>query len=139
MAARLKGNKLALEIDGTDYWAEITSYTLTREDSDDDVVTFKDASEGQTQDEKLQITAVQSTDSDSFWRLVWDQVGEDLPFKIAPHGNETPTANQPHLIGTVNIPKRPDLGGDAGRNNTHTFEVEFDVIGQAVLDTGTGG
>lgn len=136
MVARLKGNKLSLEIDGKDYWAEITTYLLTREDSDDDVVTFKDASEGLTQDEKLQITAVQSTDSVSFWRIVWENVGEDVPFKIAPHGNETPTANQPHVTGTVTIPKRPDLGGDAGRSNTHTFEVEFDVVGQAVLDEG---
>lgn len=136
MVQRLKGNKLALEIDGEDYWAEITSYLLTREDSDDDVVTFKDASEGETQDEKLQITAVQSTDSASFWRTVWDNVGEEVTFKIAPNGNETPSENQPHITGTVEIPRRPDLGGEAGRNNTHTFEVEFDVVGQSILDTG---
>lgn len=138
MVTRLKGNALSLEIDGEDYWAEITSYLLTREDSDDDVVTFKDASEGLTQAEKLQITAVQSTDTDSFWRIVWDNVGTTVPFKIAPHGNETPSASQPHITGSVTIPKRPDLGGEAGRTTTHTFEVEFDVEGKAVLDIGTG-
>lgn len=136
MVTRLKGNKLAIEIDGEDYWSQVTSWLLTREDSDDDVVTFKDASEGETQDEVLQITAVQSTDTASFWRMVWDNVGEEVPFKIAPHGNETPTTAQPHFTGTLEIPRRPDVGGEAGRNNTHTFEVEFPVVGATVLDDG---
>lgn len=136
MVTRIKGNKLSLEIDGTDYWAEITAYSLVPEDADDDVVTFKDAAEGADQVEKLNITAVQSTDTASFWRIVWDNVGETVPFKIAPHANEIPTENQPHFTGSVKIPARPTLGGEAGRTNTHTFEVEFEVVGSTVLDTG---
>lgn len=139
MVTRIKGKQLSLKIDGTDYWTEILSYLLTPEDSDDDTVTFEDASKGETFDWKLQITAVQSTDTTSFWRHVWDNVGEEVPFIVAPHGNEDPTAAKPHITGSLTIPRRPDLGGEAGRNNTFTFETQFDVTGEPVLDDGSSG
>lgn len=137
-STRIRGRQLKLSL-GTpaeDYWADTTSVQLLNEEADDDVVTFADAAEGENVQEYLEISGIQSTDPDSLWTYLWDHAGEDVPFTYAPHGNETPTAAQPHFIGTVTLGPRPPLGGEAGRNNTHTFETRWNVVGKTVKDTG---
>lgn len=138
-STRIKGRQLSLKI-GTpavDVWADTTSVVLDREEAEDDVVTFHDASQpGGAMQEFLQITAIQSTDPDSLWSYIWEHTGEEIPFTFAPHGNETPSATQPHLLGTCRIGPRPAIGGEAGRNNTYTFETRWDVVGTTTLDTG---
>lgn len=141
MSNRIRGRQLLLEV-GTpalNVWADTTSAVLDNEDADEDTVTFKDASEpGGAVTEYLEIAGIQSTDTESFWTWLWDHAGDEVPFTYAPHGNETPTANQPHFIGTVRIGPRPTLGGEAGRDNTYTFETRWDVIGRSTKDDGTG-
>ncbi|MCD5345052.1 hypothetical protein [Agromyces sp. S2-1-8] len=134
---RIKGTKLALTLGtpGVDYWGDITQYLLTNEEADSDVTTFEDAAGGGSRDYKLTGAGVQSTDSASFWRYVWDNTGEEVPFTLAPHGNEVPSVAQPHFTGTVKIGPKPDIGGEAG-TSAFTFEFEWDVIGEPVLDDG---
>lgn len=134
---RIKGRQLALQFDATDYWADATACTLDNEEAEGDVTTFADAAEqGGARQYFLNITAVQSTDTESFWRYVWEHTGEDVPFIYAPHGNETPTEAQPHFTGNCTIGPRPAIGGEAGRETTFTFETRFDVDGVPVMDTG---
>lgn len=138
-STRIKGTALALQL-GTpavDYWADATSVVLDNEEADQDTVTFEDAAAGGGRQYFLQITALQSTATGSFWRMVWDQAGEEVPFTYAPHGNETATAAQPHFLGTCKIAAKPRIGGDAGTSNTYTFEIRLDVIGEPVLDDGS--
>lgn len=138
-STRIYGRKIAFQLDAEDYWADATSVVLDREDADSDVVTFEDAASGNTQQEFLQITAIQSTDPTSLWRKIWDESGQEVPFTFAPHGNETPTAAQPHFVGTCTVPARPALGGEAGRTTVQTFEARFDLVGKATMDDGTTG
>ena len=137
MSTRIKGTKLKLEL-GTpavDYWADLTNYRLFNDEAEADVTTFADAAEGGGRQHKLAGTAIQSTDSDSFWMMVWENTGEEVPFTIAPHGNETATAEQPHFIGTVKIGPKPELGGDAG-TGAFTFDFEWNVLNAPTIDTG---
>ena len=134
---RIKGTKLKLELGtpGTDYWADLTSYLLDNEEADADVTTFEDANNGGAVDFILSGSAVQSTDSVSFWTYVWENTGEDVPFTLAPHGNEVPSAAQPHFIGTVTIGKKPAIGGEAGTSD-FTFDFEWKCVGEPTKDTG---
>lgn len=137
MSTRIKGRQLALQFGTTDYWADQTSVVLDNEEADSDTTTFEDAAaEGGARQYFLELAAVQSTDTESFWRYIWEHTGETVPFVYAPHGNEVPTAAQPHFTGNCVIGARPKIGGEAGRASTYTFETRFDVEGTPVLDTG---
>jgi hypothetical protein len=130
-STRLKGSKLSLKL-GTpavDHWQDVTSWLLTSEDADSDVVTFADVADGGGAQYLLNITAVQSTDPTSFWSMVYEKSGTDVAFTVAPHGNTTPSASQPHFVGIVTIGRRPDIGGEAGAQNTYTFETSWKIVG----------
>lgn len=133
-STRIRGTKLALKV-GTppvDVWADVTSYSIEPKEADSDTTTFEDASKGGGVDWLLKITAIQSTDATSFWMMAWSKSGTDVPFTLAPHGNTTPTAAQPHFTGTVTIGMKPKLGGDAGQG-AFTFDVEWKCTGQPAM------
>lgn len=132
-STRIKGTKLQLKIDATDYWADVTSVTLENEEADGDVTTFEDASLGGAVTYFLNITAIQSTATASFWRMVWENTGDEVAFIYAPHGNATASATEPHFTGTVKIGSKPFIGGEAG--TTYTFETRMDIIGVPTMVT----
>lgn len=135
---RIKGVALTLEI-GTppiDYKCDITAAKITNEESDADTTTFCDVAEGDQYDYFLNLTAVQSTDVESLWSHIWEHSGAEVAFTYAPHGNATPTPNQPHFIGTVKIGPRPEIGGEAGKDNTFVYETVWKITGKPVLDRG---
>lgn len=137
MSTRIKGKALMLELEGQDYWADLTSAVIKNEEADEDTVTFEDAAQaGGARKWLMELAAIQSTDPTSFWSLAWDQTGEEVPYIYAPHGNETPTAAKPHFTGQLTIGPPPDLGGEAGRTNTYTFETVFELSAKPVKDTG---
>lgn len=139
MSTRIKGAKLLLEL-GTpavNHKCDITASTITNEEKDADVTTFCDVESGDDRDYFLNFTAVQSTDPDSLWRHIWDHAGdEEVPYTYAPHGNEVPTAAQPHFTGTLTIGPPPEIGGEAGKQNTFTFEAQWKLDGKPTLDVG---
>lgn len=136
MSTRIKGAALALSFGGTDYWADATSVTLENEEASSDVTTFADAAAGGARQFFFNVSAIQSTAAGSFWRYVWDNTGNSVAFRYAPHGNATATADQPHYLGTAKVGPKPTLGGEAGANTTFTFEVRFDVEGVPTPDYG---
>lgn len=131
---RILGKQLSIEIDGVEYMADTTSCILKNEDNGDTVITFADANAGDVKKYFFEISAIQSTASASFWSMVWDNQGEEVPFTYAVHGNATVTADQPLLIGTLEIGAPPELGGEAGRKKTYVFSTRFDIIGTPTLD-----
>lgn len=141
-STRIRGNRLALTFGspGVDYWADHTAVTLENEEKDTDVLTFEDASGSGDSDRQWFFTleAVQSTATGSFWRYLWENTGEVVAFTYAPHGNETPTADQPHFLGTCKIGPKPSIGGEASRTGEFTFETRLDVETGPTLDDGTG-
>lgn len=136
-STRIKGValKLTLGTPGTDYWADVTSCKIGHEDADKDTVTFADAAEGGQQG-KLVGSAVQSTATASLWSYIWENSGEVVAFTHAPHGNAIPTADQPHFVGMVKIGNKPEIGGDAGAENTYTFDFEWKIEGAVTIDRG---
>jgi len=136
-STRIKGRRLMLTIDGTDHWADIVSCFIDNEEKDQEVTTYEDASQpGGARQFYLELTAIQSTDTASFWSTAWDNSGAVVPFIYAPHGNEVPTPAQPHFTGNVQIGPPPRIGGEAGRDVEYTFETRWDCEGKPVKDTG---
>lgn len=134
---RLKNKKIALVVGGQDYWADGTAVTIDNEEAESDVTTFEDALAGGARQHFINLTAIQSTATGSFWRFIHANTGEKVQFKYAPHGNEVPTANEPHFIGTATIGAKPPIGGEAGTEST--FEHRMDIDGEPVLDDGSSG
>ena len=136
-STRIKANALKLTIDGTDYWADFSSVMMQSEEAASDVTTFYDASLGGRRDFFFTVSGVQSTETTSFWRAMWDDAGTEVAFIYAPHGNATPSANQPHFTGTVRLPPQGAimLGGEASPDGTFSFDgVRMDIVGDVTLD-----
>lgn len=134
MSTRIYGKQLRLEVDGTDYWADVTSCVKKSEPDSDRSVTFEDANTGDAFKHYFEITAIQSTDSTSWWSFCESNVGQSFPFEYAVHGNATITTNQPHLIGTLTIPQPPEIGGEANRKKEYLFTMRVDIDGTPTLD-----
>lgn len=127
---RIFGRALYLTIDGTNLAMDVKNVNLSFEDRDASDMTFAEAAAGGDIG-TLSLTAIQSTDPASLWRTVWDHRGEEVPFALAVHGNAVPSADQPHVTGTVTIGPRPALGGAADPRTAYEFEVEW----RAEVDT----
>lgn len=142
---RIRGNKkptLTLGTPGVDQSADIISYNVENEAADSGAVTFEDAEKGEDRQFFLRGSAIQSTESASFWRYVWENSGNtSVPYTVAPHGNMVPTADEPHLVGTMTIGPKPKLGGEASTDakSAFQFDYEFKIDGEPTLDVGTGG
>lgn len=134
-STRIKGTALTLTLGGVEYKADITSVTLDNEEADSDVTTFADAEAGGARQYFLSGTAIQSTDSSSFWSMVEANTGTAAAFRLGVHGNATANADQPHYSGTLKVGPKPPLGGDA--NKTQVFDWRFDIDGEPVLDRGS--
>lgn len=134
VSTRIYGAKLTLKLGTVDYAADIKSYELSFKERETDDLTFGEAmlagDEG-----TLKITAIQSTDTASFWAHVWANANtKAVAFTLAPHGNVTATATQPHVTGKLDIGPRPTLGGEAGPAS-YSFEVEWKCEVDAALKT----
>ena len=134
-STRIKGVALTLKIADVDHHADITACTITNEEPASDVVTFEDAAGEATRKFLLNITGIQSTAADSFWRYAWANAGSTVAYVYAPHGNEVPSASQPHFTGNVKIGPKPAIGGQAGAANTYTFETVWECTDVPALVT----
>lgn len=129
-STRIKGTSLVFQLDSTEYACDATSVVLGPEEggTGEEVVTFCDAATGATSTWYFDVEAITSTDTDSFWSFVWNNSGQNAAFVFAPHGNATPSAEQPHFTGTLNIGPKPSIGGTA--NTTFVFSKRFEVTGE---------
>lgn len=141
-STRIKGNRvpvLTIGAPGSAFAADLISYRIENDVADADTVTFEDAAQGGGRQFFLRGSAIQSTDTDSFWRYVWENSGGDpVPYTLAPHGNAAPSETQPHLTGMLTIGGKPTLGGEASTSSTSAFafDFEFEIDGTPTLDTG---
>ena len=132
--ARIKGNKLTIEFDGEAYTDHVKSLKLEQAASDSKFVTFADAAAGGSYEWTMTGSAAQDTDASSFWTMVWDSTGTEVPFTVALHGNATPSVLEPHYEGTVKIGVKPAIGGDAGED-VFEFDFEWKVVGDVTKVT----
>ncbi len=141
---RIYGKGLTFEFDDVEYKCDLTSAVLTKDTADqgatDTTLTFCDVAGASTGNVwYLNISAIQSTEETpekSLQSLIWDEavLGGEVPFSFAPHGNETPTVNEPHYEGVAVVDQGgyPTIGGDAGEN-AFTFDYQFVVKDNVVL------
>lgn len=140
---RIAGNKrprITLGGPGVEHSADLLSYKFENEAADGDAVTFEDAENGEGRQHYMRGAAVQSTQSASFWRYVWENSGDtEVPYTVAPHGNAVPTVDEPHFVGTMTISTIPALGGEASTDpkSSFQFDYEFALDGKPTMDTGT--
>lgn len=124
---RIAPNRLALVIDGVDYWMDASAVTL---DSEAPANYPQAWDRWETYTHRLwffEIEGVQSTAPGSLWRLCFERAGALVPFRYAVHGNATPTPAQPHLVGKVRIANPPRLGGEAAVRGSQAFSVRLEV------------
>lgn len=139
---RIRGNRkpvLTIGAPGVDQSADIISYGLENEEASADIITFEDAANGGDRQFFLRGSAIQSTATAAFWRYVWENSGEEnVPYTIAPHGNEAPTESEPHFVGLLTIGPKPKLGGEASTDDKSAFQFDFEfkIDGDATMDTG---
>lgn len=127
--ARITGKGLTFKINSVDYNVDATSVVLQNEEdtATSDTLTFADAATSTAAVKWFfEVTAIVSTDTDSFWTYLWTNSGQTgVSFVFAPHANTTATAAKPHFTGTVTLPEKPSIGGEA--NSTWTFTVRIDL------------
>jgi len=133
-STRIKGAALQLTIGTTNYWADITAVTLENEEAAAGVTTFEDASLGGARQFYLTGSAIQSTEEGSFWDYLWEHTGDIVAYVYAPHGNPTASADEPHYTGTVKVPAKPFVGGEAGTTNEFTFDFRMDCQEEPTRD-----
>jgi len=138
-STRIKGNKLALSFGGTEYWADVSKYEIDNEEAASDVTTFADAAEGGARQFFMNLAAIQSLMVGSFWRYAWENTGEIVAYRVAPHGNAVATPDQPHFTGTVKIGPKPKVGGEASTDGDFVFETRWDLQQEPTIDVGTDG
>lgn len=118
---------LLLAIDGRDYTDEVSRAVILSNAVDDApghwLTPFADV---RPRYHSLALTFAQDTDANSLLDLGWSRVGDEVAVHLAPHGNLTASASQPHYEGTVCIVQPDELvGGDAdvSRRTVMTTQV----------------
>jgi hypothetical protein len=132
-STRIKAQNIKFKIAGTDYACDANSVVLELGDAPGDVQTFCEVRVGG--EWTLTLAGITSGDDDSLYQILWENFGSTATFSIAPNGNTTPSADQPHYEGTVVFDQLPPL--NLTSNEVVQFEVTLTVKNTG-LDTLTG-
>lgn len=122
-STRIKANNIVFEVAGTEYACDATMVELTLQDAPGDVQTFCEQRVGG--EWQLNLEGLTSGDATSLYRVLWSNFGSTGAFTIAPNGNASPSASQPHYEGTVKFDQLPPLSLNS--NETVTFTVTLTV------------
>lgn len=122
-STRIKASNIVFKIGTTDYACDANMVELTLDDAPGDVQTFCEVRVGGQW--SLQLDGIVSGDDTSLYRVLWDNFGSEVAFTIAPNGNATPSADQPHYTGTVIFDQLPPLSLTS--NETAKFSVTLTV------------
>lgn len=131
--------KVKIEVDGTEYTAEMSNARFTSGAGDTDFLTFADAAAGGNREYRFQGTAVQDAAAGSLWRQIWDNAGDEVTVTLMPYGNAAPSITEPHFEGTAVIAE-PDgdyLGGAANVSSTArmTVDISWELTGKPTMIT----
>lgn len=111
-STRIKATNISFKIASTEYNCDANLVELTLGDASGDVRTFCEVVSGQ--EWKLQLDGLTSGDAASLYRILWANFGTEVAFTIAPNGNATASASQPHYTGTVIFDALPPLSLNSG-------------------------
>jgi len=122
-STRIKATNIVFKIGSTDYACDANMVELTLDDAPGDVQTFCEVRVGGQW--TLQLDGITSGEDTSLYRVLWDNFGSEVAFTIAPNGNATPSADQPHYKGTVVFDQLPPLSLTS--NEISKFSVQLTV------------
>ena len=123
-STRIKATDIKFLIGAVEYACDATNVELVAQDSPGDVQTFCEQTVGK--EWTLNLTGITSGDATSLYRVLWANFGSTGTFTIAPNGNATATADEPHYEGTVKFDSLPPL--TLNSNETSTFTVTLTVV-----------
>lgn len=122
-STRIKAQNIKFLIGATEYACDATVVNLELQDAPGDVQTFCEQRVGG--EWALTLEGITSGDATSLYRVLWANFGSTATFTIAPNGNATATADEPHYEGTVKFDQLPPLALNS--NETATFSVTLTV------------
>lgn len=122
-STRIKAQNIVFKIGTTDYACDANAVVLELGDAPGDVQTFCEVRVGG--EWSLQLDGITSGDDDSLYQVLWNNFGSTVAFTIAPYGNATPSADQPHYKGTVVFDQLPPL--NLTSNEVSQFSVTLQV------------
>jgi hypothetical protein len=122
-STRIKAQNIIFKIGATDYACDANMIELSLGDAPGDVQTFCETRVGG--EWALQLDGITSGEATSLYRVLWDNFGTEVAFVIAPNGNASPSADQPHYEGTVIFDQLPPLSLNS--NETALFSVTLEV------------
>jgi hypothetical protein len=123
-STRIKAQNIIFKIGATDYACDANMVELTLDDAPGDVQTFCEQRVGGQW--ALQLDGIMSGDAGSLYRLLWDNFGTEVAFTIAPNGNASATASEPHYEGVAKFNQLPPLS--LMSNETAKFSVTLEVV-----------
>ncbi len=118
-STRITAQNILFKIAGTDYACDANSVVLELGDAPGDVQTFCETRVGG--EWALTLAGITSGEATSLYQVLWTNFGSEAAFVIAPNGNTSPSANEPHYEGTVVFNQLPPL------NLTSNEVVQFSV------------
>lgn len=122
-STRIKASNIVFKINTTDYACDANMVELTLDDAPGDVQTFCEVRVGGQW--TLSLEGITSGEDTSLYRVLWDNFGSEVAFTIAPNGNASPSADQPHYKGTVIFDQLPPLSLTS--NEVSKFAVALTV------------
>jgi hypothetical protein len=120
---RIKAQNILFKIGSTEYACDATMVDLVLEDAPGDVQTFCEQRVGGQW--ALTLEGITSGDAASLYRVLWSSFGTTGVFTIAPNGNVSASATEPHYTGTVKFNQLPPLS--LVTNETVKFSVTLEV------------
>ena len=123
-STRITAQNIKFLIADVEYACDATMVELTLGDAPGDVQTFCEQRVGG--EWSLGLEGITSGDATSLYRVLWNNFGTTAAFEIAPNGNATASASEPHYTGTVKFNEIPPLSLNS--NETSTFSVTLEVV-----------
>lgn len=123
-STRIKATDIKFLIGATEYACDATSVALELQDAPGDVQTFCEQRVGG--EWQLTLEGITSGDDTSLYRVLWANFGTTAVFTVAPNGNTTASADEPHYVGTVKFDQLPPL--TLTSNETATFSITLTVV-----------
>jgi hypothetical protein len=121
--ARIKGKSIVFEVDGTEFAGQTSNVVFS---SAVGTLGFGDYTD--SLDFTCAVTGFQDTAAASLHSELWANPGATVDITFAPHGNATPSAEQPHFTATGYAETVPDLGGAAGE--FFVYDITFILDGK---------
>lgn len=123
-STRIKAQNIIFTIGAVDYACDANMVDLSLGDAPGDVQLFCEVRVGG--EWALQLDGITSGDATSLYRVLWDNFGTEVAFTIAPNGNASPSASEPHYEGVAVFNELPPLALTS--NETAVFSVTLRVV-----------